>query len=49
MEFAKDVEIQIPEFQTTQENISTYIDRFGTEWGKANIMCFALPVSLLVL
>ena len=42
MEFAKDVELQTPEFQTsTQENIAAYIDRVWNtaellkDWGKS--------------
>ena len=41
MEFAKDVDLQTPEFQTTQENIAAYIDRVWNtaellkDWGKS--------------
>lgn len=42
MEFAKEVELQTPEFQTKQENIAAYIDRVWNtaeellkDWGKA--------------
>ena len=35
MEFAKDVDLQTPEFQTTQENIAAYIDRVWNTAGKS--------------